>query len=93
MDVERKGIQSYQSLLYVRFLCFGNGALTVLHDRSDGFYRRQIVLMTKDKPSDRVDDPFLVERMLEEKEGIFLWCLGGLKRLILNNYRFSGCSL
>lgn len=89
MDVERKGIQSYQSLLYVRFLCFGNGALTALHDRSDGFYRRQIVLMTKDKPADRVDDPFLVERMLEEKEGIFLWCLEGLKRLILNNYRFS----
>ena len=44
MDVERKGIQSYQSLLYVRFLCFGNGALTALHDRSDGFFRRQIVI-------------------------------------------------
>ena len=24
MDMERKGIQSYQSQLYVRFLCFGN---------------------------------------------------------------------
>lgn len=47
MDVERKGIQSYQSLLYVRFLCFGNGVLTALHDRSNGFYRRQIVLTQK----------------------------------------------
>ena len=43
MDVERKHEQSYQTLLYVRFLCFGNGALTALHDRSDGFFRRQIV--------------------------------------------------
>ena len=55
MDVERKGIQSYQSLLYVRFLCFGNGALTALHDRSDGFFRRQIVITTKDKPEGRVE--------------------------------------
>ena len=37
MDMERKGVQSYQSQLYVRFLCFGNGALTALHDKSDGF--------------------------------------------------------
>ena len=44
MDMERKGVQSYQSQLYVRFLCFGNGALTALHDKSDGFFRRQIVL-------------------------------------------------
>ena len=89
MDVERKGIQSYQSLLYVRFLCFGNGALTALHDRSDGFFRRQIVLTTKNRPPDRVDDPFLVEKMKAEKEGIFLWCLEGLNRLIANNYCFT----
>ena len=43
MDLERKREQSYQGLLYVRFLCFGNGALTALHDRSDGFFRRQII--------------------------------------------------
>ena len=48
MDMERKGVQSYQSQLYVRFLCFGNGALTARHDKSDGFFRRQIVLTTKD---------------------------------------------
>ena len=89
MDVERKGIQSYQSLLYVRFLCFGNGALTALHDRSDGFFRRQIVLTTKDRPADRIDDPYLVEKMVQEKEGIFLWCLEGLKRLVANNYHFT----
>ncbi|MBQ3756205.1 MAG: DNA primase [Oscillospiraceae bacterium] len=89
MDVERKGIQSYQSLLYVRFLCFGNGALTALHDRSDGFFRRQIVITTKDKPEGRVDDPYLVEKMIAEKEGILLWCLEGLKRLIANDYRFT----
>lgn len=89
MDVERKGIQSYQSLLYTRFLCFGNGALTALHDQSDGFFRRQIVLTTKDRPADRADDPFLAEKLTGEREGIFLWCLEGLHRLIANNYQFT----
>ena len=27
--------------------------------------------------------------LLREKEGIFLWCLEGLRRLIGNNYQFS----
>ena len=89
MDMERKGVQSYQSQLYVRFLCFGNGALTALHDKSDGFFRRQIVLTTKDRPTGRADDPFLVDKLLREKEGIFLWCLEGLHRLIGNKYQFS----
>ena len=89
MDMERKGVQSYQSQLYVRFLCFGNGALTALHDKSDGFFRRQIVLTTKDRPAGRADDPFLVDKLLREKDGIFLWCLEGLHRLIGNNYQFS----
>ena len=89
MDLERKGVQSYQSHLYARFLCFGNGALTALHDRSDGFFRRQIVLTTKDRPAGRVDDPFLAEKLAEEAEGIFLWCLEGLNRLLANNYQFS----
>ena len=89
MDMERKGIQSYQSQLYVRFLCFGNGALTALHDRSDGFFRRQIVLTTKDKPAGRTDDPFLSDKLTAEREGIFLWCLEGLRRLLANSYRFT----
>ena len=89
MDMERKGVQSYQSQLYVRFLCFGNGALTALHDKSDGFFRRQIVLTTKDRPAGRADDPFLVDKLLRERESIFLWCLEGLHRLIGNNYQFT----
>ena len=89
MELERKGVQSYQSQLYARFLCFGNGALTALHDQSDGFFRRQIVLTTKDRPADRTDDPFLVEKLMSEMEGIFLWCLEGLHRLLANNYQFT----
>lgn len=89
MDVERKGIQSYQSDVYARFLCFGNGALTALYDHSDGFWRRQLVLTTKDRPTNREDDPFLVEALSAELEGILLWCLEGLQRLLRNSYKFT----
>lgn len=89
MDLERKSKQSVQGNLYVRFLCFGNGSLSALHDRSYGFYRRQIILTVKDVPPDRVDDPYLIEKLQREADDIFLWCLEGLKRLLKNKYRFT----
>ena len=92
MDLERKGEQSYQGEMYVRFLAFSNGDLESLYDHSDGFYRRQLILSVKKKPLDREDDPFLADKLVAEVEGIFLWCLYGLRRLIANNYRFSESS-
>ena len=89
IDIERKGQQSVQGTLYVRFACFGNGSLHALYDKSNGFYRRQLILTTKDKPADRTDDPFLVEKMCAELEGILLWCLEGLHRLVQNDFRFT----
>lgn len=89
MDLERKGIQSYQGHVYSRFMAFGNGSLKSLYDRSNGFFRRQIILTTKPRPEDRVDDPYLSERLIKEKEGIFLWCIEGLCRLIVNDYHFT----
>ena len=78
MDLERKGKQSYQGWMCARLLAFSNGDLQALFDRSDGFYRRQLVLTTKEKPVDRVDDPDLAEKMKAEIEGIFLWALCGI---------------
>ena len=36
-----------------------------------------------------MDDPFLIDKMRGEKEGILLWALEGLHRLIQNNYQFT----
>ena len=88
MDLERKRQQSYQGDLYVRFIGFGNGVLQALHDRSVGFFRRQIILTTKEKDPNRKDDPYIAEKMAAEAEGIFLWALEGLHRLIANDFRF-----
>ena len=89
MDLERKGKQSYQSWMFARLLAFSNGDLQALYDRSDGFYRRQLVLTTKEKPADRIDDPDLAEKMKAEVEGIFLWAFEGLQRLVGNNFKFT----
>lgn len=89
MDLERKQKQSVQGKLFVRFLIFGNGSLSALHDKSYGFYRRQLIITTKKPPEDRIDDPYLVEKIVAEKEGIFLWMLEGLHRLLKNDYRFT----
>ena len=89
MDLEKKNKQSYQGLLVCRILAFGNGTLKSLFDRSQGFYRRQIILETKDVPPDRINDPYLADKMMEEVEGIVLWCIEGLERLIRNDYQFT----
>ena len=89
MDLERKRQQSYQGDLYVRFIGLGNGVLQALHDRSVGFFRRQIILTTKEKDPNRKDYPYIAEKMTAEAEGIFLWALEGLHRLIANDFRFT----
>ena len=48
-----------------------------------------LVLTTKEKPVDRADDPDLAEKMKAEAEGIFLWALEGLQRLVANNFKFT----
>lgn len=89
IDIERKGVQSVQGTLYSRFACFGNGSLHALHDKSNGFYRRQLLLTIREQPADRKDDPFLIDKLRTERDGIFLWALEGLHRLIKNNYQFT----
>lgn len=89
MDLERKGQQSYQARLFCRFIAFGNGNLRALHDRSMGFFRRQIILTTRERRKNRVDDPYLAQRLREELEGILLWCIEGLLRLLENDLKFT----
>ena len=89
MDLEKKGRQSYQGWMFARLLAFSNGDLQSLYDRSNGFYRRQLILTTKERPPDRADDPDIAEKMCRELEGIFLWAFEGLQRLVPNHFRFT----
>ena len=89
MDLEKKGVQSYQGLMYCRLMAFSNGFLRSANDDSYGFFRRQLILMTKPRPKDRKDDPFLSDKLRAEKEQIAVWALDGLYRLRKQNFRFT----
>ncbi len=89
MDLEKKRVQSYQGYLYVRIMAFGNGSLTSLYDKSDGFYRRQIIIVVKDRNPGRIDDTSLSKKLKAESEGIALWCLEGLKKLVVDDFHFT----
>ena len=89
MDLERKGVQSYQGLMYCRLMAFSNGFLKSANDDSYGFFRRQLILMTKPRPKDRKDDPFLSDKLRAEKEQIVVWALDGLYRLMKRDFHFT----
>ena len=89
MQVQRKGVDLYSVRLYCRMIAFGNQAMGSMFDRSDGFYRRQILLTCKRVPKNRVADTELSKKLIAEKQGIFLWMLEGLKRLAKNGFRFT----
>ena len=74
MDLEKKGRQSYQGWMFARLLAFSNGTLQSLYDRSNGFYRRQLILTTRERQPDRVDDPDIHAR----RKG---WLAGALRNL------------
>ena len=89
MDLERKGKQSYQGVMYARLMGFGNGTLKSKYDQSLGVFRRQVILHTRDKAKGRIDDPFLSDKLKREIDGIFLWSLDGLHRLIAQDFHFT----
>ena len=45
--------------------------------------------LTESRYSARVDNPFLIEELSEERPGILLWMLEGLHRLLTNRYQFT----
>lgn len=69
--------------------CFGNGALKARNDSSYAFYRRQMIIKVKPRPRDRVDDPFLADKLKSEATGILLWAIEGLHRLMANEFHFT----
>ncbi|MFI3206722.1 MAG: phage/plasmid primase, P4 family [Clostridia bacterium] len=89
MLVNPKGRQAYEAVVYSRFIALSNQPIQALHDNTEGFFRRQILLKTKDKPKGRVNDAFLTDKILKEKSLILNWCIEGLHRLISNGYLFT----
>ena len=58
-------------------------------DRTEGFYRRLIIVPFSRQIEKSKIDKALKYKFQREKEGIFNWALEGLKRLYENNFEFS----
>lgn len=89
LQAEQKHERTYSFQPYARWVICSNAPLLALSDSGHGFYRRLYVLRVKNRPPDRVDDPFYFEPMREEMDGIFIWFLAGLQRLIRNGWQLS----
>lgn len=89
LQAEKKGENAYSFQPYARWVICSNAPLSALHDNGHGFFRRLYVVRVRNRPEGRIDDPFYFEPMKEEMDGIFIWLLQGLQRLIQNGWQLS----
>ena len=89
ITAERKNKDPFSYRPYARLLFSCNDIPKNYADRSDGFYRRLLIIrFDKPVPKER-RDPNLREKVAAERDGILCWALDGLRRLIANSYVFS----
>ena len=89
LTVEKKNKNPFSFQSYARLLFSCNVIPKNYADKSEGFYRRLIIIrFNRPVPQDK-KDPNLLIKFQSEADGIFLFALEGLKRLIQNNYIFS----
>jgi P4 family phage/plasmid primase-like protien len=84
VSVEKKGEQALDVVLGVKLLAASND-MPKTKDHSIGFHRRILVITFNRKFSEKEQDRNLVNKLREELPGIFVWALGGLKRLLQND--------
>lgn len=89
-QVERKNKDKYDALLFTRVFAIGNSFIGSKFDHSDGFYRRQLMIDCRPKRRpESEDDRFMSDKVVAEIEGILVWSLEGLQRLMKNNFHFT----
>ncbi|MDY4785106.1 phage/plasmid primase, P4 family [Pygmaiobacter massiliensis] len=89
ITAERKNKDPFSFRPYARLLFSCNEIPKNYGDRSDGFYRRLIIIRFDHSVPASRRDPNLQEKLSVERDGILMWALEGLKRLIANSYVFT----
>lgn len=89
LTVEKKNKNpfSFQSTARLLFSC--NSIPKNYGDKSEGFYRRLIIIRFNHTVPPDKRDPELLDKFRMEADGIFLYALEGLRRLMKNHYLFS----
>jgi putative DNA primase/helicase len=86
---ERKHKDPFSFKPYARFMYSCNDIPRNYGDRSEAFYRRLIIIRFSKAVPDEKKDLQLAEKLSLERDGILLWAIEGLKRMIAANYQFS----
>jgi len=89
LTVEKKNKNPFSFQSYARLLFSCNSIPKNYGDRSDGFYRRLIIMRFNKSVPPEKRDPDLLAKFSSEADGIFRFALEGLKRLMRNKYKFS----
>lgn len=89
LTVEKKNKNPFSFQPYARLLFSCNTIPRNYGDKSEGFYRRLIIIRFSHAVEEARRDPELLNKFRLESEGIFIWALEGLKRLMDQNFKFS----
>lgn len=88
MTIDVKYAQPYDYRPTCKMI-FATNNLPNTCDNSHGFYRRLIIIPFNRVFKEHEQDVNLIDKLIEEREGILMWSLEGLHRLIENNYKFT----
>lgn len=86
IDVKYKDPYEYKSTCK---LIFASNTLPSTKDNTHGFYRRLLIIPFNKIISEDERDVDLIDKLCCELEGIIMWALEGLHRLINNNFKFT----
>ncbi len=89
LTVEKKNKNPFSFQCTARLIFSCNSIPKNYGDRSEGFYRRLTIIKFNHTVPQEKRDPDLIEKFRDEADGIFMFALEGLKRLISQNFKFS----
>ena len=89
ITAERKNKDAFSFKPYARLLFSCNEVPRNYGDKSEAFYRRLLIVRFTKSVTEEKRDPDLKEKLAMERDGILMWAIAGLKRLIANNYQFT----
>lgn len=89
LTVEKKHKNPFSFVSHARLLFSCNTIPKNYGDKSEGFYRRLIIIRYDHSIPAEKRDPFLTDRLVAETDGILLFALEGLRRLMGNGWKFS----
>ncbi|MDL2317711.1 phage/plasmid primase, P4 family [Eubacteriales bacterium OttesenSCG-928-A19] len=93
ITAERKNKDPFNFRPFARLMFSCNKVPRNYGDRSEGFFRRLIIIPVERIIPAEKRDSSLLDKMALECDGILMWALDGLRRLMANNYVFSETAL